>query len=175
MTKDSRHFDKDRAIQKLRVVLKAILLRRTKQSKIDGAPIINLPPKTIEKQHVVFDDEEQDYYNALENKTQLQFNKYMKANTVGKNYSNILVLLLRLRQACCHPHLITDFEQAPVGENLTAEVMVELARTLQPDVVHRLLQADGFEVFFSFPLLSSISNLIASALYAMMECQTRAS
>jgi SNF2 family DNA or RNA helicase len=143
----SRKYDSDRAMQKLQTVLKAILLRRTKQSQIDGKPIIVLPPKSIETQHVVFSEDELAFYKALESKTQIQFNKYLRANTVGKNYSNILVLLLRLRQACCHPHLITDFDEAPpAAADLTAEVMKELARTLQPDVVNRLLEADGFEV-----------------------------
>ena len=136
-------------MRKLQAVLKAILLRRTKTSLIDGKPIINLPPKTEEIQHVVFNDEEQAFYNALESKTQIQFNKYLRAGTVGKNYSNVLVLLLRLRQACCHPHLIMDFDEAPpAGVDLTAATMIELAKNLDPDVVNRLLAAEGFEVRF---------------------------
>ncbi|RAL68550.1 hypothetical protein DID88_007276 [Monilinia fructigena] len=81
-------------MKRLQGVLKAILLRRTKKSQIDGKPIINLPPKVEEIAHVVFSNDEQEFYQSLENKTQLQFNKYKKAGTVGKNYSNILVLLL---------------------------------------------------------------------------------
>lgn len=135
------------AMRKLQAVIKAILLRRTKTTKLDGKPIIELPKKTEEIQHVVFSEDEQEFYNALETKTRIQFNKYMKANTVGKNYSNILVLLLRLRQCCCHPHLITDFEEvAPAGVQQSPEVMVELAKSLTPDVVGRLLAAEGFEV-----------------------------
>ena len=134
------------AMRKLQAVIKAILLRRTKTSLIDGKPIINLPRKSEEIQHVVFDEEEQIYYNSLESQTKIQFNKYLRANTVGKNYSNVLVLLLRLRQACCHPHLITDFEEAPpAGVDLTAEAMVDLAKTLTEEVVGRLKEADGFE------------------------------
>lgn len=136
-------------MKRLQGVLKAILLRRTKKSQIDGKPIITLPPKIEEIAHVVFSDDEQEFYKSLENKTQLQFNKYKKAGTVGKNYSNILVLLLRLRQCCCHPHLIIDFEAEapPAGSaELTEYQMIELAKTLEPDVVSRLLGAEGFEV-----------------------------
>jgi SNF2 family DNA or RNA helicase len=144
--------DVQNAMKKLQALLKAVLLRRTKTSLIDNKPIINLPPKTEEIQHVVFSEDEQAFYNALESKTQLQFNKYIRANTVGKNYSNILVLLLRLRQCCCHPHLITDFEEAaPAGVDLSAETMMELAKSLSPDVVARLLAADGFEVSYTCP------------------------
>lgn len=145
----------DKAMRKLQALLKAILLRRMKTSLIDGKPLITLPPKTEEVGHVVFSEDEQEFYNALEGKSRIQFNKYMRANTVGKNYSNILVLLLRLRQCCCHPHLITDFEDANSAgaTDLSAEAMLELAESLTPDVVNRLLASESFEVS---PLLIGI-------------------
>jgi SNF2 family DNA or RNA helicase len=147
--------DTANAMRKLQTVLKAILLRRTKQSEIDGKPIITLPPKSTEIQHVVFSDAELEFYQALESKTQIQFNKYLRQGTVGKNYSNILVLLLRLRQACCHPHLIMDFDAAPPGgEALTLDGMKELAESLQPEVVKRLLEAENFEVNCLFSCVS---------------------
>lgn len=131
----------ERAMRRLQGLLKAILLRRTKQSLIDGKPIITLPPKTEELVHVVMDDDQKDFYTALETQTQLVFNKYMKAGTVGKNYTNVLVLLLRLRQACCHPHLIHDFEEPiDAGEAAAQE---DLAKGLAPDVVQRVLEFDG--------------------------------
>ncbi len=129
-------------MKKLQALLKAILLRRTKQSKIDGEPILRLPPRTTEKQHAVFSDDENDFYRALENRTRLQFNRYLKAGTVGRNYSNILVLLLRLRQACCHPHLIKDFGVATAA-NLSGDDMTELAKKLSDDVVARIKEANG--------------------------------
>lgn len=128
-----------RAMKKLQAVLKAILLRRTKQSQIDGKPILVLPEKTEVVSNAIFNEDEQEYYTSLEKKTQLQFNKYLKAGTIGKNYSNILVLLLRLRQAACHPHLIMDYEEAPT--EATAEEMLNLAKTLLPDVIGRIMDA----------------------------------
>lgn len=86
-------------MRKLQALLKAILLRRTKKSQIDGKSILDLPERTTEQRHAAFSDDELAFYQALETHTQLTFNKYLKANTVGRNYSNILVLLLRLRQA----------------------------------------------------------------------------
>ncbi|KFX97368.1 hypothetical protein V490_02828 [Pseudogymnoascus sp. VKM F-3557] len=132
-------YNMKRAMKKLQAVLKAILLRRTKQSKIDGKPILVLPEKTEMVSNAIFNEDEQEYYTSLERKTQLQFNKYLKAGTIGKNYSNILVLLLRLRQAACHPHLIMDYEEAPT--EATAEEMLNLANTLLPDVIGRIMDA----------------------------------
>ncbi|KAH7310958.1 SNF2 family N-terminal domain-containing protein [Rhexocercosporidium sp. MPI-PUGE-AT-0058] len=166
----------DGAMKKLQVLLKAILLRRTKKSMIDGKPIITLPPKTEEIQHVVFDDDETAFYAALETKTQLQFNKYMKAGTVGKNYTNVLVLLLRLRQACCHPHLIQDFEEAPAVDPDNARAMMELAKSLAPDVVNRILSADGaFECPVCYDAVVNPKIITPCGHDTCTECMTRMS
>ena len=136
--KGHSHNAKTQAMEKLQVLLKAILLRRTKKSMIDGKPILNLPPRNTEPRHATFSEDESQFYQALQTQTQLQFNKYLRAGTVGRNYSNILVLLLRLRQACCHPHLIKDFGQEGFSGDVTAEDMIKLANELAPDVVARL-------------------------------------
>lgn len=125
-------------------MLKAILLRRTKFSKLDGKPLIQLPPRTTEKIHAVFSEDEQQLYDSLESKTQIQFNKYLKANSIGKNYSSILVLLLRLRQACCHPHLIRDLSVDISGITEQAD-FTENAKQFSPDVVRRLREDPPLE------------------------------
>ncbi|KAE8355418.1 SNF2 family N-terminal domain-containing protein [Aspergillus coremiiformis] len=126
-----------KAMSQLQVLLKAVLLRRTKDSKIDGKPILQLPRRISEKVHAVFSEDEQELYNSLEARTQLQFNKYLQSGTVGRNYSNILVLLLRLRQACCHPHLITDFS-IKLNANTDELDLVANAKAFEQDVVIRL-------------------------------------
>lgn len=141
--KHSSQNEKSKAMQKLQALLKAILLRRTKKSKIDGAPILSLPERTTEAQHAMFSDDERAFYRALESQTQLQFNKYLKAGTVGRNYSNVLVLLLRLRQACCHPHLIKDFGMSSGGTDVSVKDMLALAKELAPDVVARIMEQGG--------------------------------
>ncbi|KAK2757612.1 hypothetical protein FQN54_004581 [Arachnomyces sp. PD_36] len=137
--------DYDSAMQKLQALLKAILLRRTKTSKIDGKPILQLPPRTTEQIHTVFSEDEQEFYNALETQTQLQFNRYLAAGTVGRNYSNVLVLLLRLRQACCHPHLITDFGIETSAVDTDELDLVANARQFDNEVVIRLKSNEASE------------------------------
>lgn len=129
---------KDKAMQKFQALLKAILLRRTKKSRIDGKPILELPPRTTSQEHAVFSEDEEAVYRALETQTQLQFNRYLKAGSVGRNYSNVLVLLLRLRQACCHPHLIKDFGLSSGVVNVSLPDMIALAKELSVDVVARI-------------------------------------
>ncbi|KAI1317887.1 hypothetical protein EDD11_007549 [Mortierella claussenii] len=106
-----------RAMHRVQALLKAICLRRTKTCMVDGKPILNLPDRNVDRVATPFSDEERSFYNALETRTRERFNAYVKAGTVMKNYSNILVLLLRLRQACCHPHLINDFDKAGDADN----------------------------------------------------------
>lgn len=54
------------AMKALQVLLKSIMLRRTKTSEIDGNPILNLKERTTEIAHAVFDEEQAGFYKALE-------------------------------------------------------------------------------------------------------------
>ncbi|MCJ1388555.1 hypothetical protein MMC18_001402 [Xylographa bjoerkii] len=137
---------KEGAMRKLQALLKAVLLRRTKKSLIDGKPILSLPERTTEIQHAVFSPDEQSFYRDLEAQSQIRFNKYLQQGTVGRNYSNVLVLLLRLRQACCHPHLIKDIGIASgVAGDVSEKEMIILAEALAADVVNRIKEAGAIE------------------------------
>ncbi|KAL8814497.1 MAG: hypothetical protein Q9223_006283 [Gallowayella weberi] len=138
--RSSSQGDRTRAMKKLQALLKAVLLRRDKKSTIDGKPILNLPERTTEAQHAIFSEAEQEFYTAVQSQTQLQFNKYLRAGTVGRNYSNVLVLLLRLRQACCHPHLIKDFGAPSSAAETVSEDLVKMAEELAPHVVARIIE-----------------------------------
>ncbi|MCJ1420542.1 hypothetical protein MMC32_006899 [Xylographa parallela] len=137
---------KEGAMRKLQALLKAVLLRRTKKSLIDGKPILSLPERTTEVQHAIFSPDEESFYRDLQERTQIRFNKYLRAGTVGRNYSNVLVLLLRLRQACCHPHLIKDIGIASgVAGDVSEKEMINLAEGLAADVVNRIKEAGAIE------------------------------
>ncbi|KAH9604057.1 hypothetical protein KSS87_012266 [Heliosperma pusillum] len=95
--------------KKLQAVLKTIMLRRTKGTLLDGEPIINLPPKSVKLKKVEFSQEERDFYTRLEADSRAQFQAYAASGTVKQNYVNILLMLLRLRQACDHPFLVQGY------------------------------------------------------------------
>ncbi|EXJ68537.1 uncharacterized protein A1O5_08330 [Cladophialophora psammophila CBS 110553] len=138
---------RDTAMTTLQALLRAILLRRTKQSKIHGQPILQLPPKETREDRVAFDQDQLDFYKALETNAQIQVNKYLQKGTLGRNYSQALLLLLRLRQACCHPALVIagkDFIQLPGGE-LDTDALIRNAEQLDVKVVERLKQTDAYE------------------------------
>ena len=160
---------------RLRALLKAILLRRTKKSIIDGKPIIVLPERTTEIVHTVFSADENVFYKALETKTRLAFNKYVRAGTVGKNYSNVLVLLLRLRQACCHPHLIKNHTEPGTAGDDPAESKVANAQSLAPDVVKRIIEQGALECPICMDTAENAIIFIPCGHSTCSECYTRIS
>ncbi|KAK4503894.1 hypothetical protein PRZ48_004809 [Zasmidium cellare] len=139
----SGHEDvKDKAMTMLQALCKAVMLRRTKKSTFEGQPILVLPERTTAVDNPTFDEHEQAFYTALETQTQLTFNKYLRKGLVGSNYSAVLTLLLRLRQAACHPHLIKNFAQA-IQTDLSEEQMLEFAKQLEAAVVERIKMTGG--------------------------------
>ncbi|XP_017229709.1 helicase-like transcription factor CHR28 isoform X1 [Daucus carota subsp. sativus] len=121
--------------KKLYAVLRTVMLRRTKDTFIDGEPIITLPSKTINLIKVDFSAEERAYYQKLEADSRSQFKAYAAAGTLGQNYANILLLLLRLRQACDHPLLVKGFTSDSVGRYSS-----QMATTLPRDMLINLLK-----------------------------------
>ncbi|ODV77728.1 uncharacterized protein CANTADRAFT_54768 [Suhomyces tanzawaensis NRRL Y-17324] len=98
-------FEKGKSIKKLRALLKAILLRRVKDSLIDGKPILSLPEKHVISDYVDMNQTEKEYYTALESGIQKKAKKLLNSKT-RHSATGILTLLLRLRQACCHWFLV---------------------------------------------------------------------
>lgn len=164
-----------RAMKKLQGLIKGVMLRRTKNSTLDGKPIISIPGRTSETANVEFSVEEREFYTALETQTQLQFNKYMKQGSVMKNYANVLVLLLRLRQACCHPHLIRDFgTETSANSEISTATMDDLAKQLSEEVVARIKESEGnFECPICYDGVQNPNIFIPCGHDACSECFTR--
>lgn len=135
--------ERDQAILKLQALFRSFTLRRDKDSRLDGRPIIELPPRHDQPSYVEFNDEQREFYQALEVQHQLKFNKYLLNGAVMKNYMHILILLLRLRQACDHPFLLKNIG-IPDGAKLDDKQMVKLACKLPPDVLQRLKKQKAF-------------------------------
>ncbi|KAM3543822.1 hypothetical protein ARSEF1564_003267 [Beauveria bassiana] len=162
--------EKSVAMSKLRALLKAIMLRRKKNSMLDGKPILELPTKTEMVVYAELSADERDYYNQLEKKAQVLFSKYLREGSVGRNYSNILVLLLRLRQACCHPHLNLDVtDNAPVTE----KEVLDLVKELQPGIVARIKAAESFECPICYDAVPSPQFFIPCGHDSCSQCLSR--
>ncbi|XP_058756114.1 helicase-like transcription factor CHR28 [Vicia villosa] len=115
---------------KLQAILKIIMLRRTKDTVLDGQPIISLPPKRVKCKRVTFSQEEHDFYSKLETDSRAQFQEYADAGTVKQNYVHILSMLLRLRQACNHPQLVKGYNSTSPWTS-SVETTVKIPRERQ--------------------------------------------
>ncbi|XP_058755377.1 helicase-like transcription factor CHR28 [Vicia villosa] len=114
---------------KLQAILKVIMLRRTKDTILDGEPIICLPPKRVKCKRVTFSQEEHDFYSKLETDFYLD-KEYADAGTVKQNYVHILSMLLRLRQACNHPQLVKGYNSTSHWTS-SVETTVKIPRERQ--------------------------------------------
>jgi SNF2 family DNA or RNA helicase len=107
------------AIKRLQVYLKAFMKRRTKEilkqegalkngnddkpgQKTSGFKIV---ARTVEQVEAEFTPEEREFYQRLETRADKRLQQMISGNNLS--YANALVLLLRLRQACNHPQLIS--------------------------------------------------------------------
>ncbi|KAI8881727.1 hypothetical protein K501DRAFT_334481 [Backusella circina FSU 941] len=134
------------AVRAAQVLMKAISLRRSKKTLIDGRPILNLPERNVHMTHIDFSPDERTFYSALNDRVQARFNAYVRAGTVMKNYSSVLVLLLRLRQACLHPELTLtecDDPSAFLDDGSGPASPEDVARKMKPEVVTRILNSDN--------------------------------
>lgn len=135
---------------RVQALLKSIMLRRTKEQLIQSGEVESLPEKQLVRIDVQMNQEELFVYRKLMSFSQSIFANYVKQHQdrnsnftydqhqlgklhkkFAKRYnidrevkqSELLTLLMRLRQACCHAGLIkemlnkTDMENEEIGEN----------------------------------------------------------
>lgn len=146
--------DRQKAMQRVRIMLKALLLKRSKDSKIDGEPILKLPEKSVVVEDVIMEptDPENIFYRHLEGKSAIQVEKMLQKGLAKGNYSSILTLLLRLRQACLHSELVRIGERKQgftfdgdgnLRKKATWDSMYQFASDLKPEVVRRINSAEA--------------------------------
>ncbi len=96
-----------KALDVVQVILESVLLRREKRMKDkDGRPIVELPPKTIEVRELEFSPIERRIYDNVYRRAFMQYATLKANGTVTRNFSVIFSVLMRLRQAVCHPALV---------------------------------------------------------------------
>jgi hypothetical protein len=124
------------AFKRLRAVLRPIMLRRTKDSlDAQGSKIVALPHKRVEIVTIRLNEASLNFYNALKERSKVEFRGFVARGKAMQNYAAILTLLLRLRQACNHPFLVLGRERdlAPAQQppSHTCKSGVEATRALE--------------------------------------------
>uniref|UniRef100_A0A6V7QZ65 Helicase-like transcription factor CHR28 n=1 Tax=Ananas comosus var. bracteatus TaxID=296719 RepID=A0A6V7QZ65_ANACO len=127
--------------KKLQAILRTVLLRRSKviglAEKSGYITDYQITSKTISLKRVDFSPEERAFYLKLEANSRQQFKEYAAAGTLKQNYASILLLLLRLRQACDHPLLVKGHHSDNVGSD-SLEMARQLPRDMQISLLSKL-------------------------------------
>eukprot|EP00003_Mantamonas_plastica_P013186 TRINITY_DN2314_c2_g1_i1.p1 TRINITY_DN2314_c2_g1~~TRINITY_DN2314_c2_g1_i1.p1 ORF type:complete len:538 (+),score=186.77 TRINITY_DN2314_c2_g1_i1:1618-3231(+) len=97
--------------ENLQNLMRGLTLRRTKDTKLNGKPILVLPPRTEELLELPLSDYESEKYNSFKDAASQVFAVLKKEDLVMKSYVMVLGILLRLRQLCNHPDLF-DVDEA---------------------------------------------------------------
>ena len=91
-----------RKLERLQQLLSTFMIRRTHADKLFGAPLLKLP-KNYEKIHWCFFNElERNVYEIVRRRMANRLQDYINTRSLERNYSNILTMILRLRQLCGH-------------------------------------------------------------------------
>uniref|UniRef100_A0A8C2PN79 Helicase-like transcription factor n=1 Tax=Cyprinus carpio TaxID=7962 RepID=A0A8C2PN79_CYPCA len=98
-------------LKNLQALVKGITLRRTKNSKVAGRTLVQLPERRVFVQHVILSEEEREEWVHFRQKTACLY-RYFEEGTVMTNYADVLAILVRLRQHCCHPSLVGKYTGA---------------------------------------------------------------
>ncbi|KAK6127214.1 hypothetical protein DH2020_039057 [Rehmannia glutinosa] len=115
----------EKGISRLQVLMSAISLRRTKDKGLVG-----LPSKSIETYYVNLREEERKVYDQMEEEARNIVKVYISDETVVRNYSTVLSILVRLRQIC------TDLALCPA----------DLRALLPASQIEEPLKEAGFKV-----------------------------
>ncbi|KAL2501955.1 DNA/RNA helicase protein [Forsythia ovata] len=85
----------EKGISRLQVLMGTVSLRRTKEKGL-----VCLPSKSIETFFVNLSEEEREVYDQMEGEAKNIVEGYILDDSVMRNYSTVLSILLRLRQIC---------------------------------------------------------------------------
>uniref|UniRef100_A0A673C965 Helicase-like transcription factor n=1 Tax=Sphaeramia orbicularis TaxID=375764 RepID=A0A673C965_9TELE len=128
----------DRAgLQNLQTLVKCITLRRTKTSEVNGRPLVSLPEKMVCVEQVELNQQEREEYELARNEGRSTIGRYVAEGTVLRNYADVLAILMRLRQHCCHPDLLAKISSDLGAAATPAELRERLVEKL------RLVLASG--------------------------------
>ncbi|KAL9582605.1 MAG: hypothetical protein Q9212_003199 [Teloschistes hypoglaucus] len=91
---------------RLHAFLRRIMLRRTHADRIMGRPLVVLPRNSQETVELEFSRVERTIYDSVERRMRIQINLRAKEGNLDKIYSQVLTMLLRLRQMTGHPFIL---------------------------------------------------------------------
>lgn len=137
----------------IRNILQEIVLRRRKDDVIKEK--LNLPDRMVDHAELTFTSREESIYRAVETASQDEFRKIVRTERdMNENYIHILVIINRMRQACCHPLLVTWSKKKKKPKNDDSDSDLDESDDDDDDVEGREIST------FSFHSKEVISRLL---------------
>uniref|UniRef100_A0A3Q2PPV1 Helicase like transcription factor n=1 Tax=Fundulus heteroclitus TaxID=8078 RepID=A0A3Q2PPV1_FUNHE len=127
-------------LQNLQNLVRCITLRRTKSSEVNGRRLVLLPKKTVYVEQVELSQQEREEYELARNEGKRTIGRYVAEGSVLRNYADVLAILMRLRQHCCHPDLLGKIS-SDLGKPAAADTPADLRERLIERL--RLVLASG--------------------------------
>ena len=92
--------------ERLHSFLRQLMLRRTHRDTLFGAPLVKLPKNNQRTIVIEFGDVERIIYDCLNKRYIQRINSYQRKGTLERSYSNVLAMLLALRQLTAHTFML---------------------------------------------------------------------
>ena len=128
-----------KAMQKLRMLIEPFVLRRTKKEVLT-----ELPEKTITVMNNQMKDEQEKIYLNYLAQAKQEVAETIKINGIERSHIQILAILTRLRQICCHPGLfIKDYKEGSSKLEQCIEIIKEATES-----GHKILLFSGYTSMF---------------------------
>jgi len=112
--------------RQLATAVAPFLLRRRKEMVAT-----ELPPKTEILREVPLGDAQAKLYESIRVSMQKRVRDALEAKGLAKSHVTVLAALLKLRQLCCHPHLLKMDSARRISES--AKTTLVLGQTNRPD------------------------------------------
>ncbi|XP_024516582.1 helicase-like transcription factor [Selaginella moellendorffii] len=123
---------------RLQGLMSAISLRRTKEARVNGKKLVDLPPKIVTVFPVDLTPNDRAIYDKMERDGKDIILKYIANGTMTKNYAIVLQIILRLRQLCDHSSMCPG--SMDVLAALGAENQGQIA---SPELLQKMLAMIG--------------------------------
>ncbi|MCJ1390904.1 hypothetical protein MMC18_003765 [Xylographa bjoerkii] len=116
--------------ERLHSFLRQLMLRRTHRDSLFGAPLIKLPKNNQRTIVIDFGDVEKIIYDCLNRRYIQRINSYQRKGTLERSYSNVLAMLMALRQLTAHTFML----QKTIADIFEAEDIERLWMATEAEV-----------------------------------------
>ncbi|CAB4060066.1 SMARCA3 [Lepeophtheirus salmonis] len=106
-------------ILRLQVLLTSICMRRLKNDRLNGKPLVKLPPIKFFERRLYFEGEDAKIHEVLRVKVFNSIEEWMIKANFNRNFGHVLALVMKMRQYCCHPELLSLEFRKKLRKHLT--------------------------------------------------------